>query len=260
VEEEIMKLEGKVALITGAGSGFGRATAILFAKEGARVVVVDLNPETGTQTVDLIKKDGNEASFVQADVSKSSDVEEMIRAAKDRYGRLDILYNNAGMPMANTPIEYVNEEIWDRIMEVNAKSIFLGAKFAVPLMKEQGGGVILSTSSVSGVRPRPGLSVYTASKAAASWLTRSLSLELAPKNIRVNCISPVAADTPMLPGFVPEKHRQDMDRVRKATVATIPMGRLADVEDVAKAALYLASDDAAFVTGVDLYVDGGRSL
>ena len=255
-----MKLEGKVALITGAGSGFGRATALLFAGEGAKIVVADLNPETGNQTVDLIKNEGNEAFFVQADVSQSADVEKMIVFAKDTYGKLDILYNNAGMPMANTPVEFVDEDVWDRILEVNAKSIFLGAKYAVPIMKEQGGGVIINTSSVSCVRPRPGLSVYTASKAAATYLTKSLAIELAPKNIRVNSISPVAADTPMLPGFVQERHRQNMDRVKEATLATIPLGRLTEVEDVAKAALYLASDDASMVTGVDLYVDGGRSI
>ena len=255
-----MKLEGKVALITGAGSGFGRATALLFAREGAKIVVVDLNPETGNQTVGLIKEDGNEASFVQADVSKSPDAERMITFAKDTSGKLDILYNNAGIPMANTPIEFVDEDIWDRTIAVNAKSIFLSAKYAVPIMKEQGGGVIINTSSVSCVRPRPGLSVYTASKAAATYLTKSLAIELGSKNIRVNSISPVAADTPMLPGFVQERHRQNMDTVREATIATIPLGRLAEVEDVAKAALYLASDDASMVTGVDLYVDGGRSI
>jgi len=255
-----MKLEGKAALITGAGSGFGRATALLFAREGAKIVVADLSPETGNETVGLIKEEGNEASFVQADVSQSSDVEKMIAFAMDTYGKLDILYNNAGMPMANTPVEFVDEDIWDRILEVNAKSIFLGAKYAVPIMKEQGSGVIINTSSVSCVRPRPGLSVYTASKAAATYLTKSLAIELAPKNIRVNSISPVAADTPMFPGFVQERHRQNMDIVKEATLATIPLGRLAEVEDVAKAALYLASDDASMVTGVDLFVDGGRSI
>ncbi len=255
-----MKLEGKVALITGAGSGFGRATAILFAKEGAMVIVVDINSESGNQTLDLIKSDGHEASFVLADVSKSPDVEKMIKFAKDTYGRLDILHNNAGIPMANTPIESVSEDTWNRVLEVNAKSIFLGAKFAVPMMKEQGGGVIINTSSVSCIRPRPGLSAYTASKAAATYLTKSLAIELASANIRVNSISPVAADTPMLPGFVQEKYRQDMERVKKATIATIPMGKLVEVDDVAKAALYLASDDASMVTGVDLYIDGGRSI
>jgi 3-oxoacyl-[acyl-carrier protein] reductase len=255
-----MKLKEKVALITGAGSGFGRATAILFAREGARVAVVDVNPETGQETVDMIVKEGKKASFVQADVSQSSDVKRMITFARDTYGRLDILYNNAGIPMANTPIEDVDEEIWDRVLDVNAKSIFLGAKYAVPIMKEQGGGVIINTSSISSVRPRPGLSAYTASKAAATFLTKSLAIELASHNIRVNSISPVAADTPMLPGFVQERYRQDMERVKQATIATIPLGKLAGVDDVAKAALYLASDDANMVTGVDLYVDGGRSI
>lgn len=255
-----MKLENKVALITGAGSGFGRATALLFAKEGAKIVVVDINSESGNQTVDMIKAVGGDAAFVAADVANAADSQNMIAFAQSTYGRLDILYNNAGIPMANTPIEFVEEETWDRIIAVNAKSIFLSAHFAVPIMKEQGGGVILNTSSVSCTRPRPGLSVYTASKAAATYLTKSLAIELAPKNIRVNSISPVASDTPMFPGFVQEKHRGNMDRIKEATIATIPLGRLTEVEDVANAALYLASDDASMVTGVDLHVDGGRSI
>ncbi len=255
-----MKLAGKVALITGAGSGFGRASAVLFAKEGAKVIVSDINAKTGNKTVDLIKKGGNEASFVQADVSKSSDVEKMIKFATDKYGRLDVLYNNAGIPMAMTPVENVPEDLWDRVLDINLKSIFLASRIAISIMKKQGGGVILNTASISGVRPRPGLCAYTASKAGAIALTKALAIEAAPFKIRVNSISPVAAETPMLEGFFNEEQKKNLEATRKAFLATIPIGRYAQAEDVAKAALYLASDDASMVTGADLYVDGGRGI
>jgi 3-oxoacyl-[acyl-carrier protein] reductase len=256
----MMKLAGKVALITGAGSGMGRATALLFAKEGAKVIVSDINPKMGNETVDLIKKDGHEAFFVQADVSRSSDVEKMIKFVTDKYNRLDILYNNAGIPMPGTLVEGVSEELWDRVLSINLKSIFLASRIAIPIMKKQGGGVILNTTSVSGVRPRPGNSAYTVSKAGAITLTKALAIEVAPFKIRVNSISPVAAETPMLEGFFNEEMKKDLESTRKAVLATIPIGRFAQAEDVAKAALYLASDDSSMVTGVDLCVDGGRSI
>lgn len=259
-QEGKMKLKGKVALITGAGSGMGRATAVLFAREGAKVVVVDIDSQNGNQTVDLINKEGNVASFVQADVSKSADADRMIRWAVDQYGRLDILYNNAGIPMVYTPTENVSEDLWERILNVNLKSVFLGAKFAIPIMKKQGGGVILNTSSVSGVRPRPGVSAYSASKGAVTILTKSLAAELASFNIRVNSISPVATETPMLVSFWTEEMKKNIEARRKALLSTIPLGKFAQAEDIAKAALYLASDDASMVTGIDLYVDGGRAI
>jgi 3-oxoacyl-[acyl-carrier protein] reductase len=255
-----MKLAGKIALITGAGSGMGRATAILFAKEGATVVVSDINSRGGTETVALIQKDGYQSSFVQADVSRSSDVEKMIQSVVEKYARIDILYNNAGIPMANSPLENIPEEVWDRVLNTNVKSIFLASRIAIPIMKKQGGGVILNTASVSGVRPRPGNSAYTVSKAAAISLTKAMAIEVAPFNIRVNSISPVAAETPMFENFFNDEMKKNIEAIRKATVATIPIGRFAHPEDVAKAALYLASDDASMITGVDLYVDGGRTI
>lgn len=256
-----MKLAEKIALITGAGSGIGRATAILFAREGAQVTVSDINSETGNETVQLINQEGHKASFVQADVSMSTDIEKMIHFVANQYGgRLDILYNNAGVPMVNTPIENVPEDVWDRILNTNVKSIFLASKLAIPIMKKQGGGVILNTASVSGVRPRPGNSAYTVSKAAAIALTKALAIELAPFKVRVNSISPVAAETPMLEKFFGEDMKGNLDAILKATLATIPIGRFAQPDDVAKAALYLASDDASMITGVDLYVDGGRTI
>lgn len=255
-----MKLKEKVALITGAGSGMGRASAILFVKEGAKVVVVDIDSKTGNQTVDLIKQDGNESFFVQADVSRATDAERMVNFTIDKFGRLDILYNNAGIPMAMTHVENISEKLWDHIMDVNVKSIFLATKIAIPIMKKQGGGVIINTSSVSGVRPRPGYSTYTVSKAAVSTLTKGLAIEVAAHNIRINCISPVIAETPMMISFFTEEMKKDVDATKKLFLSTIPIGRFVQPEDVAKAALYLASDDSSMVTGIDLYVDGGRAI
>jgi 3-oxoacyl-[acyl-carrier protein] reductase len=164
--------------------------------------------------------------------------------------------------MAMTPVEEVTEEVWCRIMDINAKGIFLGCKYAIPIMKKQGGGVIINTASVSGVRARPGLSAYTASKGAAILLTRGLAIELAPHQIRVNCLNPVAADTPMLPKFIDDSGATDKkyEDAKQRFIDTVPMGRLATAQDVARAALFLASDDASFITGVGLEVDGGRAI
>lgn len=252
-----MKLEGKVALITGASSGMGRAMALLFAKEGAKVSVVDINVAGGQEVVELIKRNDGIAQFISADVTKASDVEQMIKATVNAYTRLDILVNNAGVPMSFTPIEEVDEKLWDKIIAVNMKGIFLGCKYAVPIMKKQGGGVIINTTSIAGVRARPGLNAYSASKGGANLLTKAVAIEVAPSNIRVNAICPVATDTPMLPGFIGDR---DLEEGRKAFIATIPMGRLATAEDIAYAALYLASDEASMVTGINLEVDGGRGI
>jgi 3-oxoacyl-[acyl-carrier protein] reductase len=255
-----MKLEKKVALITGAGSGFGKAAAILFAKEGAKIIVVDIDSKTGNQTVDLIRREGYEASFVQADVSKSSDSEKMIKFAMDKYGRLDILFNNAGIPMPMTLVENVDEALWDKIMSVNVKSVFLASKIAIPIMKKQGGGVIINTSSAAGVKVRRGYCAYASSKAAVTHLTKTLALETAPFKIRVNSLSPVAAETAMMEGFFNEEMKKNFEATRQATLATIPIGRYAEAEDVARAALYLASDDSSMVTGINFLVDGGYTI
>jgi len=257
-----MKLANKIALITGAGSGFGRASATLFAREGAKISVVDLDEKTGQETVSLIKQKSGEAIFIRADVSKSSDVEQMIKKTVDTYGRLDILFNNAGIPMSFTPVENVKEELWDRIQAVNVKSIFLGAKYALPYLKKQGGGVIINTASISGVRPRPGLIAYSASKAAAIMLTKALAIEFAPFKIRVNGLNPVAAETPMLGKFMtPEGAKgEQLEEGRKRFISTVPLGRLATPEDVANAALFLASDEASIITGANLEVDGGLGI
>lgn len=257
-----MKLLNKVAIITGAGSGFGRATAILFSKEGAKISVADIDEKGGQETVKLIKGQGGDAIFIRADVSKSGDAEKMIKATVDKYGNLDILFNNAGVPMSFTPVEEVTEDLWDRIIDVNVKGIFLGSKFAVPFLKKRGGGVIINTASISGVRPRPGLSAYSTSKAGAIMLTKALAIELAPFKIRVNCINPVAAETPMLARFIEAGGAtgEKFEVGRKRFIDTVPLGRLAQPEDVAYTALFLASEEASLITGASFDVDGGRGI
>lgn len=249
-----MKLSNKVAVITGAGAGFGRESALLFAEEGAKIVVADLNEKAAQETVALIRTKGGNAVSVEADVSKASDVAMMVKTAVDTYGKLDILFNNAGIPQLPTPVEDLDEGLWDKIMSINLKAIFLGAKYAFPVMKKQGGGVIINTASISGKRPRPGSSAYATSKAAAIFLTKALAIEGAPSKIRVNAINPVAAETAMLPGLGVTKDAMP------AIIASIPMGRLAQPRDVAYAALYLASDEASLITGIGLDVDGGRGI
>ena len=252
-----MRLPNKVALITGAASGIGRASAVLFAKEGAKIVVADIDEAGGRQTVDLIAREGGSAVFVKADVTKAGDVERMIKASVDRFGKLDILFNNAGVGTAFTPLEQVDEALWDRVMAINVKSIFLGCKYAAPVMKAQGGGVIINTASISGVRPRPGLTVYAASKGAVIVFTKAIAIEFAPYKIRVNCINPVVTDTAFITKTI---EASQIDAAKKGMLSTIPLGRLGEPEDMAFAALYLASDEAGLVTGVSLDVDGGRAI
>jgi 3-oxoacyl-[acyl-carrier protein] reductase len=253
----LMRLSNKVAMITGSGSGIGRASAILFSKEGAKITIADIDEKGGQQTVDIIKQKKGDAIFIHTDVSKANDVERMMKITLEQYGKLDILFNNAGIGMPFMPIEDVKEDFWDRIMEINVKGIFLGCKYAVPFMKRQGGGVIINTASISGVRPRPGLSAYSASKGAAILLTKALAIELAPFKIRVNCINPVVVDTPFL-----EKNisASQLEEAKKAMLSTIPLGRLGQPEDIARGALYLASDESSMVTGLSLNVDGGRGI
>ncbi len=252
-----MRFKDRVALITGAASGIGRATALAFAMEGARVVVADIDEARGLETVRAVKDQAGEAVFVRADVSREDDAEGMVRAALNTYGQLDILFNNAGIPMSPTPAEAISAELFDRIFAVNVRGVFFGCKYAIPVMRAQGRGVIINTASTAGLRPRPGMLAYAASKGAVITLTKALALELAPYGIRVNAVAPVATDTPMLPVFFGTDNPEE---ARRRFLESIPLGRLNTPDDVARAVLFLASDEASMITGVCLEVDGGRCI
>jgi 3-oxoacyl-[acyl-carrier protein] reductase len=251
-----MSLEGKAAAITGAGSGMGEATARLFAERGADVVVVDVDEDAAVATVDEIADSDapGDAVAAVADVTDADAVEGFVETTVEEFGTIDVLHNNAGIPMESTPVTEVTEETWDAVVDVNLKSAFLGAKYAAPHMREQGGGVVLNTASTAGIRPRTGLSAYCASKGGMITLTKQLAHELAGDDIRVNAICPVATDTSMLPQFSgDELSVEDM-------LDTIPLGRLAEPMDIAQAAAFLASDESDMITGTALEVDGGRDI
>jgi 3-oxoacyl-[acyl-carrier protein] reductase len=255
-----VKLQGLVAVITGAGSGIGRASALAFAEEGACVLAADLNPASADETAEQVRTAGGNADTVQVDVTNREQVEAMVQRAVDRFGRIDVLFNNAGLPQAFTPFEESTDALFDRIMDVNVRGVFYGCRAAIPRMKAQGGGVILNTASTAGIRPRPGLAVYNASKAAVITLTKTLAVELAPHRIRVVSICPVATDTPMLPSFIGVERGADEAEGRRRFISTIPWGRLNRPEDIARAAVFLASSDAEMVTGTAFEVDGGRDV
>ncbi|HPJ68845.1 MAG TPA: glucose 1-dehydrogenase [Desulfobacteraceae bacterium] len=247
-----MRLDGKTAIITGGGSGIGRASSILFSKEGANIVVADIDCLKGQETVEKISANGGEAAFIQVDVTKVVEVKNMIELTIEKFGQLNILFNNAGVLQKMKKIESITEEEWDHIFSVNVKSIFLASKYAVPELKKRRSGVIINNASISGVRPRPENSVYTSSKSAVIMLTKALAIELAPFNICVNCINAGPTDTPLLDIYNEE--------IKNTIKSTIPLGRFAKPEDIAKAALFLASDDASMVTGAAINVDGGRGI
>lgn len=251
-----MRLKDKVALVTGAGSGFGEGIARRFAAEGAKVVVNDINATGGQRVAEIIRQQGGQAMFVAADVAKRADVKAMAAKTLDTYGRLDIVVNNAGTTHRNQPMLDVPEELYDRIFAVNVKAIYLAALEFVPIMRRQGGGSIINTASTAGLRPRPGLTWYNASKGAVITMTKSMAVELAPDKIRVNCLCPVAGETALLADFM----GGDTPENRARFTASVPLGRLSTPEDIANAALYLASDEANFITGVALEVDGGRCI
>ena len=253
-----MKLRDRVALVTGAGSGIGRASALLFAHEGARVAAVDLREDAAKETAQAIEQAGGQALALRADVSRAADNEAAVAATVARWGRLDVFFANAGVPQWPTPVEEVDEATFERIMAVNVKGVFLGAKYAAPVMKRQKAGVFLATASTSAIRPRPRVQCYTASKGAVIAMVKSLALELAPFGVRALALAPVATETPMLPTFMGRPAVDDEGRARY--IATIPLGRLNTPEDLAKAALFLVSDDAAMMTGTCVEVDGGRCV
>ena len=246
-----MRLEGKTAIITGAGSGFGAGIARRFAAEGARVMVADINAAAAQAVAAGI---GGLAQPV--DVASGESVATMAQAAMAEWGRVDILVNNAGITHLPAPMEEVSEEDFDRVLAVNAKSVYLTARHLVPVMKAQGAGAILNVASTAGVSPRPRLNWYNASKGWMITATKAMAVELAPAGIRVNALNPVAGETPLLKSFMGE----DTPEIRAKFLSTIPLGRFSTPEDLANAALFLCSDEASMITGVAMEVDGGRCI
>jgi 3-oxoacyl-[acyl-carrier protein] reductase len=248
-----MRLKDKAALVTGAGQGFGYGIAEAFVREGARVACLDVKGEVAEAAA---KRLGPSAMALKGDVSNRADMERVARAAIDALGRIDIVVNNAGTTHRNKPLMEVEEAEFDRIFAVNVKSILLAAQAFVPHMRSHGGGVFINVGSTAALRPRPGLTVYNASKGAVHVMTKSMAVELAPDKIRVCALAPVAGETPLLAMFMGE----DTPEKRAAFKATVPLGRFSTPQDIGAAALFLASDEAAFLTGVVLEVDGGRCI
>jgi 3-oxoacyl-[acyl-carrier protein] reductase len=250
-----MRLQDKVTIVTGAASGFGEGIARLFAAEGARVAVADIN-DAGARRV--AAEIGPAAIAVRCDVTQRADIDALVAATRRAFGgRIDVVVNNAGWTHRNGPLLDVDEATFDRVYAVNVKSIFHMVHAVVPLMRAQKGGVILNVGSTAGIRPRPGLTWYNGSKGAVNLLSKSLAAELGPDGIRVNAICPVMGVTGLLEQFM---GMADTPANRQKFLATIPLGRLSTPDDIARAALFLASDDAAFITGVEFPVDGGRSV
>lgn len=249
-----MRLNNKVAIVTGAGGGFGEGIAKRFAEEGAAVAVVDLRGDAAER---VAREIGGKAIAITADVSSGDAVARVVEETVKRLGAPHILVNNAGVTHKNQPIMQVTEADFDRVFAVNVKSIFHFVRATAPVMRDNGGGVILNVGSTAGLRPRPGLTWYNASKGAANLASKSLAVELAPWKIRVNAICPVMGETGLLEAFMGVP---DTPENRARFVATIPLGRMSRPADIANAALYLASDEAEFITGVEFPVDGGRTV
>ncbi len=252
-----MRLANKVAIVTGGGSGFGEGIAKRFAAEGAAVAVADLNLAAAERVASEVKAAGGKAIAVAVDVSQAGPMQAMVATTVKAFGGLDIVINNAGMPQRNAPLLNTDEATFDKIFAVNVKSIYLSAMHAVPEMRKRGRGVFINIASTAGVRPRPGLVWYNGSKGAVITITRAMAVELAPEQIRVNALNPVAGLTPMLKEFMGGEETEEM---KAKFVSTIPIGRFSTPRDIANAALYLASDEANFITGVCMEVDGGRCI
>ena len=247
-------LDGRVAIVTGAASGFGAEISRHYVAQGAKVVVADMN-EQGARAV--AAELGDSAIAVKCDVSKSAEVDKLVAAAIAQFGKVDIVVNNAGYTHKNRPLLEVDEATFDRMFDVNVKSIFLMTHSVVPEMRKNGHGVIINIGSVSGIRPRPGLVWYSASKAAANLMSKAMAVELGPDNIRVNAICPVMSPTGMIADFM---GMPDTPENRSKFIGNIPLGRLATPTDIAKAAVYLASEQSDFITGIELPVDCGRAV
>lgn len=252
-----MRLKDKVAVVTGAGSGFGEGIATTFAQQGARVVVADINEETGQRVAQDINTSGGRAIFVPVDVSSAASMNQLLERTQEHFPAVHIVVNNAGATHRNRPMLEVDEAEFDRIYAINVKSIFLSAHTFVPHFHEQGGGAFINIASTAAVRPRPGLTWYNGTKGAVVVTSKSMAAELGPDKIRVNCVNPVVGATGLLSEFMGVP---DTPENRAKFVAGIPLGRFSTPQDVANACLYLASDDAAFITGICLDVDGGRCV
>ena len=256
-----MRLEGKIAVITGAGSGMGRASAIRFAEEGAKVVVADINEAGGIETVETIKSAGGDAVFVRADVSKDEDCKKMIDTAVEAFGGLNVLYNNAALPQKEQRFFDCTNDEWDTIMNVNLRGPFIACKYAYPEFLKAGGGVYLATASLGAMMPRALSCVYSPSKAGIICLYKVLASELAKDNIRANVILPGPSATPMLKKFMGgDRENMTDEEIQTMVAGTMAFGRCVEAIDVANAAVFLASDEASMISGETLLVDGGRSV
>ena len=249
-----MRLQGKVAVVTGAASGFGAGIARRFAAEGARVALLDINGEGARE---IAADAGGGAIGLTCDVTKGANVDHALQATVKAFGRLDVVINNAGWTHRNKPLLEVTEDEFDRIYAVNVKAIYLMTQRCVPIMRDQGGGSIINIGSTAGLRPRPGLSWYNGSKGFVNLVSKSLAVELAPMRIRVNCIAPVLGETGLTEAFLGGPATPE---TLAKFIATIPLGRMSRPSDIASACVYLASDEAEFVTGVVLPIDGGRTV
>lgn len=248
-----MRLNGKTAIVTGGASGFGEGIVRKFLSEGAQVVIADINLSAAQIIADEL---GKESVAVQVDVADGTSVENLQALASEAFGRIDIIINNAGVTHLPTPLDEVSEEDFDRVFNVNCKSVYLMAKSFVPDMKAQKGGIILNVASTAGVSPRPNLNWYNSSKGWMNTATKTMAVELAPFRIRVNALNPVAGETPLLASFMGE----DTPEMRQKFISTIPLGRFSTPQDIANAACYLCSDEASMVTGICMQVDGGRCI
>jgi NAD(P)-dependent dehydrogenase (short-subunit alcohol dehydrogenase family) len=254
-----MEFTGRVALITGAGGGIGRASAIAFAERGAKVVVVDLDRTSGEASAELVRQRGGDARFVHADVTRSADVQNYVKATLDAYGTIDCFFNNAGIEGKTAPTQEYDEAIFDAVIGVNLKGVFLGMRHVLPVMLKQGRGAIVNTASVAGLFGGPGMAPYVASKHGVLGLTKVASADVARLGIRVNAVCPGPVETRMMRSLEAQRNPNDPEAVHAANSANTPTGRYATPEEVANVVMYLCSDLAGDITGTHIVIDGGRS-
>jgi NAD(P)-dependent dehydrogenase (short-subunit alcohol dehydrogenase family) len=246
-----MKLQGKVAIVTGGGGGIGRAASILFAQEGAKVAVSDINEESASETVRMVREAGGEAVAITANVASPEEVEQLVEKTVETYGGLDVLFNNAGVGNEEVKLAETSVEEWDRVVDINLKGVFLGMKFGIPHMEKRGGGSIINTSSLLGFKGKKYVGAYNASKGGVILLTKNAALEYGGKNIRVNAVAPGVIDTNIVDGWKSDERKWPIISTANA------LRRVGQPEEVAKAVLFLASDDASYITGSTIHVDGG---